>query len=78
MSNSPILIDILSRNFDTAINDLDNTKIPSSYEFKSKLDGWETTTKAQDGDIWEMSQREEDTLFQEFDHRIAYSKFQVN
>lgn len=77
MSNSPILIDILSRNFDTAINDLDNTKIPSSYEFKSKLDGWETTTKAQDGDIWEMSQREEDTLFQEFDHRIAYSKFQI-
>jgi hypothetical protein len=46
------------------------TQIPSSYEFKSKLDGWETTTKAQDGDIWEMSQREEDILFQEFDHRI--------
>ena len=78
MSNLPILIGILSRNFDSAINDLDNTKIPSSYEFKSKPDGWETTTKAQDGDIWEMSQREEDTLFQEFDHRIAYRKFQVN
>lgn len=62
LSNLPILIDILSRNFDSAINDLDNTKIPSSYEFKSKPGGWETTTKAQDGDIWEMSQREGDTL----------------
>lgn len=40
-------------------------------------DGWETISKSQDGNIWEMSQREEDILMQEFERRIAYSKFQV-
>ncbi|KAJ6874484.1 hypothetical protein NC652_034237 [Populus alba x Populus x berolinensis] len=54
-----------------------NSKIPSTSEFKNKPDGWETTAKAQDGNIWEMSQREEDILLQEFDRRIAYSKFQI-
>ena len=63
--------------FDTGNNDLNNTKVPSSTEFKNIPDGWETTSKAQDGNIWEMSQREEDILLQEFDRRIAYSKFQV-
>lgn len=52
-------------------------KIPSSTEFKNKPDGWETTAKAQDGSVWEMSQREEDILIQEFERRIAFSKFQV-
>jgi hypothetical protein len=65
------------RIFDTSNNDLNDSKIPSSSEFKNKPDGWETTAKAQDGNIWEMSQREEDILLQEFDRRIAYSKFQV-
>ncbi|GAU50967.1 hypothetical protein TSUD_240690 [Trifolium subterraneum] len=40
-------------------------------------DGWETISKNQDGNIWEMSQREEDILMQEFERRIAYSKFQI-
>ncbi|KAJ6874500.1 hypothetical protein NC652_034250 [Populus alba x Populus x berolinensis] len=71
------LLDSCSEIFDTANNDLDNSKIPSSSEFKNKPDGWETTAKAQDGNIWEMSQREEDILLQEFDRRIAYSKFQI-
>lgn len=65
------------RIFDTSNNDLNDSKIPGSSEFKNKPDGWETAAKAQDGNIWEMSQREEDILLQEFDRRIAYSKFQV-
>lgn len=51
--------------------------ITSATEFKNKPDGWEMTSKSQDGNIWEMSQREEDILVQEFERRIAYSKFQV-
>lgn len=50
---------------------------PASSEFKNKPDGWETMAKASDGNVWEMSQREEDILLQEFERRIAYSKFQV-
>ncbi|KAI8527319.1 hypothetical protein RHMOL_Rhmol12G0066600 [Rhododendron molle] len=65
------------RIFDSPNNDLNNTKIPSSFEFKNKPDGWETTAKAQDGSVWEMSQREEDILIQEFERRIAFSKFQI-
>lgn len=64
------------RIFDTANNDLSNSKIPN-IELKNKPDGWETTAKAQDGSIWEMSQREEDILLQEFERRIAFNKFQV-
>ncbi|KAF2317209.1 hypothetical protein GH714_016799 [Hevea brasiliensis] len=71
------LLDSCSEIFDTANNDLDNSRAPKSSEFKSKPDGWETTSKVQDGNIWEMSQREEDILLQEFDRRIAYSKFQI-
>lgn len=52
-------------------------EISSATEFKNKPDGWETTSKSHDGNIWEMSQREEDILVQEFERRIAYSKFQV-
>lgn len=69
------LLDSCAEIFDT--NDLDNSRVSSSSEFKSKPDGWETTSKAQDENIWEMSQREEDILLQEFDRRIAYSKFQI-
>ncbi|KAJ7953790.1 Mucin-related protein [Quillaja saponaria] len=71
------LLDSCSEIFDSGNNDLNNAKIPGSSEFKNKPDGWETTAKAQDGNIWEMSQREEDILLQEFDRRIAYSKFQI-
>lgn len=62
--------------FDSTNNDLNNAKIPTA-EFKNMPDGWETFSKNQDGNIWEMSQREEDILMQEFERRIAYSKFQV-
>lgn len=51
--------------------------ISNTSEFKNKPDGWETTTKEHDGNVWEMSQREEDILLQEFDRRIAFCKFQV-
>ncbi|KAJ4844794.1 hypothetical protein Tsubulata_034167 [Turnera subulata] len=71
------LLDSCSEIFDTPNNDLEGSKIPSPSEFKNKPDGWETTSKEQDGNIWEMSQREEDILLQEFDRRIAYSKFQI-
>ncbi|KAK4598462.1 hypothetical protein RGQ29_015785 [Quercus rubra] len=71
------LLDSCSEIFDTSNNDLNDSKIPGSSEFKNKPDGWETTAKAQDGNIWDMSQREEDILLQEFDRRIAYSKFQI-
>lgn len=63
--------------FDSGNDDLENAKISSSSEFKAKPDGWETTSKTQDGNVWEMTQREEDILLQEFERRIAYSKFQV-
>lgn len=65
------------RIFDSPNDDWNNTKIMSSGEFKNKPDGWETTSKTQDDNVWEMTQREEDILLQEFDRRIAYSKFQV-
>lgn len=64
------------RIFDSPNDDLSNSKITNS-EFKNKPDGWETTSKTQDGNIWEMSQREEDILVQEFERRIAFNKFQV-
>ncbi|KAI4381351.1 hypothetical protein MLD38_007430 [Melastoma candidum] len=63
--------------FDSPNDDWDNTNILSSSEFKNKPDGWETTSKTQDDSVWEMTQREEDILLQEFDRRIAYSKFQI-
>lgn len=70
------LLDSCSDIFDSHNNDLNNAKDPTS-EFKNMPDGWETISKNQDGNIWEMSQREEDILMQEFERRIAYSKFQI-
>ncbi|XVF85952.1 hypothetical protein PTKIN_Ptkin17bG0158900 [Pterospermum kingtungense] len=71
------LLDSCSEIFDSANADLENSQIPSASELKNKPDGWETTSKAPDGNVWEMSQREEDILLQEFDRRIAYCKFQI-
>ncbi|KAF5741587.1 hypothetical protein HS088_TW10G00590 [Tripterygium wilfordii] len=71
------LLDSCSEIFDTSNDDMDKAKVPSTSEFKNKPDGWETTSKTQDGNVWDMSQREEDILLQEFDRRIAYSKFQI-
>ncbi|OVA09041.1 hypothetical protein BVC80_9097g111 [Macleaya cordata] len=71
------LLDSCSEIFDSTNNDLNESKIPSTSEFKTKPDGWETTSKVQDGNLWEISQREEDILLQEFERRIAFSKFQI-
>ncbi|CAN1187847.1 Protein GAMETE CELL DEFECTIVE 1, mitochondrial [Linum perenne] len=68
------LLDSYSEIFDTNNAELDDTKAP---ELKNKPDGWETTSKAPDGNVWDMSQREEDILHQEFDRRIAFCKFQI-
>lgn len=62
--------------FDPGHNDLNNAQVQTA-EFKNVPDGWETISKNQEGNVWEMSQREEDILLQEFERRIAYSKFQV-
>ncbi|KAL3646475.1 hypothetical protein CASFOL_011655 [Castilleja foliolosa] len=64
--------------FDSANNnnDFGDPKIVDS-EFKNKPDGWETTAKSADGNVWDMSQREEDILVQEFERRIAFNKFQI-
>ncbi|CAN4114008.1 unnamed protein product [Withania somnifera] len=69
------LLDSCSEIFDSPNDDLSNSNMTS--EFKNKPDGWETTSKTQGGNIWEMSQREEDILVQEFERRIAFNKFQI-
>lgn len=66
------------RIFESVNHDLNHSKVPSSSEFRNKPDGWETLSKGHDGNVWEMTQREEDILLQEFDRRIAYNKFQVH
>ncbi|KAF8399453.1 hypothetical protein HHK36_015318 [Tetracentron sinense] len=71
------LLDSCSEIFDSTNNELNDSKTPSISEFKTKPDGWETTSKVQDGNIWDISQREEDILLQEFERRIAFSKFQI-
>lgn len=70
------MISTRCRIFDSANNDLGNPKI-SGADFKNKPDGWETMSKNPDGNVWDMSQREEDILVQEFERRIAFNKFQV-
>ncbi|KAL0692728.1 hypothetical protein Bca4012_059908 [Brassica carinata] len=63
--------------FDSVDHDFDKLEVSSGSELKNKPDGWESTTKEQDGNLWEMSQREEDILLQEFDRRISFCKFQI-
>lgn len=65
------------RFFDSSNTDIIDPEVSCSSEFKTMPDGWETTSKTQDGNPWEMTQREEDILLQEFERRIAFSKFQV-
>ncbi|KAK9114423.1 hypothetical protein Syun_021220 [Stephania yunnanensis] len=71
------LLDSYSEIFDSSNNYLSNSKISSTTDLKMKPDGWETLSESQDGNIWEMSQREEDILVQEFERRMAFSKFQI-
>ncbi|KAK7407362.1 hypothetical protein VNO78_09211 [Psophocarpus tetragonolobus] len=70
------LLDSCSDIFDPGNNDLNNAQVQTS-DFKNMPDGWETISKNQEANVWEMSQREEDILLQEFERRIAYSKFQI-
>ncbi|CAH9064736.1 unnamed protein product [Cuscuta epithymum] len=71
------LLDSASEIFDSANDDFKNNLHVSSSDIKDKPDGWETTSKSVDGNIWDMSQREEDLLLQEFERRIAFNKFQI-
>ncbi|KAL9263600.1 GAMETE CELL DEFECTIVE 1, mitochondrial-like protein [Drosera capensis] len=71
------LLDSCSVIFDSPDTDLNNAKIPSSSEFKNAPEGWETLSKTPDGSAWDMSQREEDILVQEFERRMAFCKFQI-
>ncbi|CAA7043846.1 unnamed protein product [Microthlaspi erraticum] len=71
------LLDSCSEIFDSVDHDFDKLEVSSGTELKNKPDGWESTAKEQDGNLWEMSQREEDILLQEFDRRIAFCKFQI-
>ncbi|GJX08100.1 hypothetical protein Tco_0196032 [Tanacetum coccineum] len=71
-------LDTASEIFESGGSDLNNLKARDSWDLKNKPDGWETTSKGEeDGNIWEMSQREEDILVQEYERRIAFSKFQI-
>ncbi|XP_071688657.1 protein GAMETE CELL DEFECTIVE 1, mitochondrial-like [Rutidosis leptorrhynchoides] len=63
--------------FKSGSTDLNKSKVKDSWDLNNKPDGWETTSKGQDGNIWEMSQREEDILVQEYERRIAFSKHQI-
>ncbi|KAI0506986.1 hypothetical protein KFK09_013104 [Dendrobium nobile] len=71
------LLDSCAEIFDAGNIDLNDSKIPSTSEFKVKPDGWEATNKTQDGSVWDISQREEDILLQEFERRMAFNKFQI-
>ncbi|XP_071716492.1 protein GAMETE CELL DEFECTIVE 1, mitochondrial-like [Rutidosis leptorrhynchoides] len=70
-------LDSASEIFESGTSDLNKSKVKDSWDLKNKPDGWETTSKGQDGNIWEMSQREEDILVQEYERRIAFSKHQI-
>ncbi|KAG0471702.1 hypothetical protein HPP92_016248 [Vanilla planifolia] len=71
------LLDSCAEIFDVGNTDFNESKVPSTSEFKTKPDGWESTTKAKDGSVWDISQREEDILVQEFERRMAFNRFQI-
>ncbi|GJZ03045.1 hypothetical protein Tco_0521006 [Tanacetum coccineum] len=65
--------DLVSRIFESGGSDLNNSKVKDSWDSKNKPDGWETTSKGEeDGNIWEMSQREEDILSKETGRWMKY------
>ncbi|KAH9317886.1 hypothetical protein KI387_019655, partial [Taxus chinensis] len=65
------LLDNCSQFFDYADH---NTK-PDDSNFKSFPEGWEGVVK--DEKPWEISQKEEDILLQEFERRMAFNKIQI-
>ncbi|XP_051146179.1 protein GAMETE CELL DEFECTIVE 1, mitochondrial [Andrographis paniculata] len=70
------LLDSAAEIFDSPNEDLGESKITNS-DFKNKPDGWETTSKTPDGNVWDMTRKEEDILVQEFERRMAFNKFQI-
>nr|AGV54769.1 mucin-like protein [Phaseolus vulgaris] len=70
------LIDSCSDIFDPGNNDSHNAQVQTA-DFKNMPDGWETISKNPEGNVLEMSQKEKNILLQEFERRIAYSKFQI-
>lgn len=77
------LLDSCSEIFDSNTNPETSSGGVLPSELKNKPDGWEncSSSKAGAGDaeknVWEVTQREEDILLQEFERRIAFSKFQI-
>lgn len=53
----------------------DYQKLPNDPNFKAYPEGWEGVTK--DEKPWEISQKEEDILLQEFERRMAFNKIQI-
>lgn len=68
------LLDKCSQFFDYADHDL---RIPDDPNFKVMPEGWEAVAKDKDGRPWEISQKEEDILLQEFERRMAFNKIQI-
>ncbi|XP_078443845.1 mucin-like protein [Wolffia australiana] len=71
------ILDSCSDMFGSGNVNMSEDKFSKTSEFVRKPDGWEATSRPEDGNIWEVSQREEDILLQEFERRIAHSKFQL-
>lgn len=68
------LLDKCSQFFDYADHDL---RLPDDPNFKVMPEGWEAVAKDKDGRPWEISQKEEDILLQEFERRMAFNKIQI-
>eukprot|EP01018_Ginkgo_biloba_P005887 Gb_11832 [translate_table: standard] len=53
-------------------------KLPHDPNFKVMPEGWEGLAKDKEEKPWEISQKEEDILLQEFERRMAFNKIQIN
>ncbi|KAF3773144.1 hypothetical protein EJ110_NYTH54370 [Nymphaea thermarum] len=71
------LLDSCSEIFDQGSNEIEGYEVPSTSQFNNKPEGWESTSKPQDGNVFNLTQKEDDILLQEFERRIAFTKFQV-
>lgn len=68
------LLDKCSEFFDYADHD---PRLPDDPIYKVTPEGWEAVAKDKDGRPWEISQKEEDILLQEFERRMAFNKIQI-
>ncbi|CAN6439557.1 unnamed protein product [Victoria cruziana] len=71
------LLDSCSEIFDQGSNETECYKVPSTSQFNNKPEGWESTARPQDGNVFNLTQKEDDIILQEFERRIAFTKFQV-